>query len=131
MISKDAALTGQKQKIVLEFLRDEEAESIQDNQFERDKNRIRKILVGSCKLMDPKLEKNGAYEITPSKDDKYFECDNLKGNVNGGQEIIIKFTFNPPKGDPLLKGIQALKGIGQWVESLWELKLTGGFLEAG
>lgn len=92
--------------------------------------------------MDPKMEKNGAYEITPSvkiltnnfnlqKDDKYFECDNLKGNVNGGQEIIIKFTFNPPKGDPLLKGIQALKGIGQWIESLWELKLTGGFLEPG
>jgi hypothetical protein len=52
----------------------------------------------------------------------------LKGNLNGGQEQIIKFTFNPPKSDPLLKGIGALKGIGQWIESLWELKLIGGFL---
>lgn len=61
----------------------------------------------------------------------YFECDNLKGAVNSGQEIIVKFTFNHPKGDPILKGIGALKGIGQWVESLWELKLTGGYVEPG
>ena len=24
-----------------------------------------------------------------------------------------------------------MNGIGQWVESVWELKLTGGFVEAG
>lgn len=34
--------------------------------FEREKNKIRKILLGSCKLMDPKMEKNAAYEITPA-----------------------------------------------------------------
>ena len=51
--------------------------------------------------------------------------------MNGGQELIVKFTFNPPKQDILLKGISALKGIGQWVESLWELKLIGGFVEPG
>jgi len=78
------------------------------------------------------MEKNGAYEILPGKDDKFFECDNLKGNLAGGQEQVIKFTFNPPKSDPLLKGIDSLRGIGQWVESLWELKLIGGFVaEAG
>jgi len=30
-----------------------------------------------------------------------------------------------------LKGISALKGIGQWVESNWEVKLTGGYVEPG
>ena len=30
-----------------------------------------------------------------------------------------------------MKGISALKGIGQWVESVWELKLTGGYVEPG
>jgi len=55
----------------------------------------------------------------------------LKGTVNGGQEVVVKFTFNPPKQDQLLKGIAALKGIGQWVESLWELRLIGGFVEPG
>ena len=34
--------------------------------FEREKNKIRKILIGSCKLNDPKMEKNGAYEFTPA-----------------------------------------------------------------
>jgi len=35
-------------------------------------------------MNDIKMEKNGAYEITPAKDDKYFECDSLKGTLNGG-----------------------------------------------
>ena len=55
----------------------------------------------------------------------------LKGTLNGGQEAVVKFTFNHPKSDPILKGIGALKGIGQWLESLWELKLIGGFVEPG
>jgi hypothetical protein len=55
----------------------------------------------------------------------------MKGTLNGGQELILKFTFNHPKSDPILKSIGALKGIGQWVESLWELKLIGGFVELG
>ena len=49
----------------------------------------------------------------------------------GGQEQLIKFNFTPPQADDLLKGITALKGIGQWVESVWELKLVGGFVETG
>lgn len=54
-----------------------------------------------------------------------------KGAINGGQEQIVKFTFKPPSIDPLLKDIGALKGIGQWVESVWECKLSGGFIEPG
>lgn len=44
--------------------------------------------------------------------DTYFECDNMKGAVTGGQEQIVKFTFKPPSIDPLLQDIGALKGIG-------------------
>ena len=51
--------------------------------------------------------------------------------MNAGQEMVIKFTFKPPSIDPLLKDIVALKGIGQWVESVWECKLNGGFVEPG
>jgi hypothetical protein len=50
----------------LEFARDEDVEGIVDNMFEKEKNKFRKILIGSCKLMDAKMEKNGAYEFTPS-----------------------------------------------------------------
>mmetsp|Transcript_18329 Transcript_18329/g.13325 ORF Transcript_18329/g.13325 Transcript_18329/m.13325 type:complete len:102 (-) Transcript_18329:26-331(-) len=83
-------------------------------------------------MMDVKMEKGGSFEIVPGREDKFFECDNLKGTLAGGQELMVKFTFNPPKQDPLLKGIEALRGIGQWVESSWELKLIGGFVaEAG
>jgi len=39
--------------------------------------------------------------------------------------------FKPPQVDTLLKDIDALTGIGQWVESIWELKLQGGFVEPG
>lgn len=92
---------------------------------------MRKVILGSAKLLDNKLEKNGAFEFVAKKEDKYFECDNPKGAVNAGQEIVIQFTFKPPSIDPLLKDIGALKGIGQWVESVWECKMSGGFAEPG
>ena len=78
------------------------------------------------------MEKAGNYEITPpSNADKYFDCDVPKGTVQGGQEATVTFSFNPPQTDELLKDITALKGIGQWVESVWELKLIGGYVEPG
>ena len=63
--------------------------------------------------------------------EKYFECDNPKGTAAGGQEHKVNFQFTPPQTDELLKDITALKGIGQWVENIWELKLIGGFVEPG
>jgi hypothetical protein len=54
-----------------------------------------------------------------------------KGTVAAGNEQLVKFSFAPPQTDELLKDIGALKGIGQWVESVWELKLIGGFVEPG
>ena len=41
-------------------------EGITDNAFEKEKNKYRKLLLGSCKMMDSKMEKNGVYEFTPS-----------------------------------------------------------------
>ena len=41
----------------------------------------------------------------------------------------MTFKFKPPLVDNLLKDIGALKGIGQWIESNWECKLQGGFIE--
>lgn len=51
---------------MLEFARDEDVEGLHsENVFEKEKNRFRKLLIGNCKLMDPKMEKNAAYEFTP------------------------------------------------------------------
>jgi len=77
------------------------------------------------------LKNNGAFELNPPADEKYFDCDNPKGAISGGQEIVISFTFNPPEVDPLLKDIQEVRSIGRWVESIWECKITGGYVEAG
>ena len=34
-----------------------------DNQFEKEKTKYRRLLMGSCRLLDAKLEKNGTYEF--------------------------------------------------------------------
>ena len=59
---------------------------------------MRKLILGNCKLLDPKNEKNSNFEITMPKDDKfgYFSCDNLKGAMTSGQELIINFKFKHP-----------------------------------
>jgi len=44
------------------------------------------MMIGNCRLLDPKLEKNGAFEFLQKSQDTYFECDNMKGAVTGGQE---------------------------------------------
>jgi hypothetical protein len=54
-----------RQRIVLEFVREEEVNGFGDNQYEREKTKFRRIVVGSCKLLDNKLEKAGTYEIVP------------------------------------------------------------------
>lgn len=53
---------------MLEYLRDEDIDMHDDKvtAFEKEKNKFRRICIGSCKLMDTKMEKNGAYEITPA-----------------------------------------------------------------
>ena len=59
---------GGRQRIVLEYIRDEDIDLHDDKvtAFEREKNRVRKICIGNCRMQDPKMEKNGAYEITPA-----------------------------------------------------------------
>jgi hypothetical protein len=51
--------------------------------------------------------------------------------VLSNEDKVVAFTFKPPQIDPLLQDIGALKGIGQWVESVWECKITGGYIEPG
>ena len=96
----------------MEYLRDEEAVKYNEWAFMAEQDRVRKVLIGNCRLMDNKLEKNANFEFVAKKEDKYFECDNPKGTVNAGQDIQVKFTFKPPSIDPLLQDIGALKGIG-------------------
>lgn len=54
-----------RQRIVLEFVREEEVNGLGDNQYEKEKNKFRRLVVGSCKLLDNKLEKPGTYELVP------------------------------------------------------------------
>jgi hypothetical protein len=89
----------------------------------------RKIIIGNCKLDDAKLEKNGNYEVFLDKDCPYFTCDNPKGAVNSGQELVITFGYKKPERDPLIKDIECLKGVGMWVESTNEIKINGGYIE--
>lgn len=98
-----------RQKITLEFNREDETVT---DEREKEKMTIRKLLLGSCKLLDVKNEKNGTYDIAPPAGEKYFDCDNMKGGANGGQEVTMKFTFKPPQIDPIIKDISVLKGVG-------------------
>lgn len=121
---------GGKQRLVLAYMRDEEAIKY-EYKFKADQNRIRQIAISSCRLTDVKMEKPCSFEITPKANDPYFECDIPKGSVAGGTETIVTFKFKPPQVDTLLKDIGALTGLGQWVESVWDLKLIGGYYETG
>jgi len=123
--------SGIRQQILLEFTRDDDVDQ-SGTDFEKAKNRMRSLLIGNCRMMDNKNEKAGNFElVAPANAEKYFECDMPKGTVQGGIETEVKFNFSPPQVDDLLKNIGALKGIGQWVENVWELKLQGGFVEPG
>ena len=92
-------VTGFKKTIVLEFTK--VVGSIERSEEEKEKETVRKLVVASCELVNVKQDKPGTYEISLQKDD-YFSCDLPKGNVSPGQEIVIKFTYTPPKKDPNL-----------------------------
>ena len=106
-----------------------EEEPKPENEEVNEKCFKRKIIIGNCKLDDAKLEKNGNYEVFLDKDCPYFSCDNPKGSVNSGQELVITFSYKKPDRDPLIKDIECLKGIGIWVESTVEIKINGGYIE--
>jgi len=97
---------------------------------EKEKETIRKLVLASAELVELKQDKPGTFEITLGKDD-YFTCDVPKGNLQPGQEQIIKFIYTPPKKDPSLANIKAIQDIGQWVQTKCELKLQGGYLAGG
>ena len=56
--------TNQKQRFVLEFMRDEQAIK-HEYKFRAEQNRKRIVCISSCRLMDIKMEKAGNYELTP------------------------------------------------------------------
>lgn len=64
MLAGGAVPTVGKQRIVLEFAREEDI-SFNENPYEKEKIKFRRVTIGSCKMLDNKLEKNGTYEITP------------------------------------------------------------------
>ena len=113
---------GKKVKKVVEEKK-EENERVDERCFKR------KMIIGNCKLDDNKLEKNGNYEVIMDKDCPYFTCDNPKGSINSGQELVITFGYKKPERDPLIKDIECLKGVGMWVESTNEIKINGGYIE--
>jgi hypothetical protein len=114
---------GKKVKKPVVEEKKEENEGVDERCFKR------KIIIGNCKLDDNKLEKNGNYEVIMDKDCPYFTCDNPKGSVNSGQELVITFGYKKPDRDPLIKDIECLKGVGMWVESTNEVKINGGYIE--
>lgn len=53
-----------KQIILLEYLRDVDAKKYEEsNPFLFEQDRCRQIIIGNCRLLDVKLEKNGAFEF--------------------------------------------------------------------
>jgi hypothetical protein len=50
-------------RIVLEYLRDEDAAKVVDYPHLAEQNRIRKVCVANCRLADVKMEKTGNYEF--------------------------------------------------------------------
>lgn len=53
-----------RQRILLEYLRDEEAIK-EDYKFRAEMNRVRSLSLGACRLVDVKMEKNGSFEFNP------------------------------------------------------------------
>ena len=62
--AQGGVVSTKKRRIYLDFARDEEVDGV-ENEFEASKNRKRSIMIGNCRLLDPKLEKAGTYEINP------------------------------------------------------------------
>lgn len=82
--------------IVLEYPRSEE------------KTTQKKLVIGSCRLLDNKLEKPTTFEIVlpvtphPIKKDDRFQCDNPKGVAAPGTETTVTFTYKTEDADPLI-----------------------------
>ena len=47
----------------MEYLRDEDAVKFTEWPFMAEQDRVRKVLIGNCRLMDNKLEKNANFEF--------------------------------------------------------------------
>lgn len=78
-----------------------------------EQGRVKRIVIGNCKLIDNKSEKPANFEIVLTKTEgNIFAIDNPKGAVPAGNEVKAGFTFTPPAADPLLGELEVLHGIG-------------------
>lgn len=69
-----------------------------------------KIVIGSCKVMDSKLEKPVSFDVIIPKDDK-FGVDVAKGSVAAGTETVVTFTYKPPEMDKLIVSIEGCRKV--------------------
>ena len=89
--------------IILEFQKTNPANETQPEECFK-----RKLVIGSCKLLDSKLQKPTNFQfIIPvithlfQKDDR-FQCDNPKGVAAPGAQTVVTFTYKPEPIDPLI-----------------------------
>lgn len=89
-----------KQKIVLEFSRDEDAIK-EEYHFRAEQNRVRCLALGSCRLADIKLEKNGAFEFV-AKVSPPFVTDNII--LGSGSLLRVRRSQGHPERWPGASG---------------------------
>ena len=84
IINIPAVPAGQKPRVVLSFMRDQDAIKF-DYKFKQDQNRLRLIAISSCRQTDVQMEKPCSYEIAPRVSlaifDVYFSKTILTSNV--------------------------------------------------
>lgn len=110
---------------------DKEKAILENNQEYLEKITKRKVIIGNCRLIDAKAEKNANFEVVFPVKDEYFNCETMRGTLNSGVENVIVFTFKKPSQDPILGGIESLEGLGMWVETKAEIRISGGFIPNG
>jgi hypothetical protein len=92
------------------------------------------ILVGSIALNDPKKGSNGTFEIVLDKvspSSAYFSATPDKGSVSSGQEVTVKFKFNPPPKPGQEEGGSSGIEVGQWTKVLASVICKGGYKPEG
>ena len=92
------------------------------------------ILVGSIALNDPKMGSNGTFEIVLDKvspSAAFFSATPDKGSVSPGQEVEVKFKFNPPPKPGEDSADSSGIEVGQWTKVLASVICKGGYKPEG
>ena len=109
VLNQPATAAG-RQKLILEYLRDEVAVQ-QEYKFKADQNRIRQLVIGSCRLSDIKLEnilldKDGHIILTDFGLSKEFLAEDQVGFLNTITQfncfLLICFFFTKRSNELIL-----------------------------